>query len=302
MIDYNAKSWLRVITQMRGSVFPNLLPRITIAAALGAWAAWLQQEQGFKIPPIAHTLVGVALGLLLVFRTNTSYDRYWEGRRLLGALVNRCRDLARQSAVFFDGDDAASRADRAELARLIPLLYALIRQYLRHERDLAALGDLITPAEKAALEPVSCRPTLAAAWLSARITAAARAGRLTEQRLQLMDANITSFVDNWGGAERIMKTPIPFAYAQHIKAFLVLFCFSAPFAMAETMHWYTPIAAAVLAFAMFGIDEIGVEIEDPFGYDPNDLPLDRIGEVITGDVTAILAAGTPPPQARSASA
>jgi ion channel-forming bestrophin family protein len=301
VIDYNAKSWLRVIVQVRGSVFPSLFPRIIIAAGLGGWAAWLHQTHHFKLPPIAHTLVGVALGLLLVFRTNTSYDRYWEGRRLLGALVNRCRDLARQAAVYLDGNDEASRADRAELARLIPLLYALIRQYLRNERDLAALGDLATPAEKAALEPIAVRPTLAVSWITARLAAAARDGRLTEQRLQVMDANLTSFVDNWGGAERIMKTPIPFAYAQHIKAFLVLFCFTAPFAMSEAMGWYTPAAAAILAFAMFGIDEIGVEIEDPFGYDANDLPLDRIGDVITRDVKAILAAD-PLPAARSASA
>jgi ion channel-forming bestrophin family protein len=105
--------------------------------------------------------------------------------------------------------------------------------------------------------------------------------------------NVSALLDMWGGAERIMKTPIPFAYAQHIKSFLTLFCFSAPFAMVETMQWYTPIAAAVLAFGMFGIDEIGVEIEDPFGYDPNDLPLDAIGLRIDEDTRAILAERDP---------
>ena len=302
MIDYNAKNWLGVIVRMRGSVIPGLLPRIIITAAIGAGAAWLAQERAFKIPPIAHTLVGVALGLLLVFRTNTSYDRYWEGRRLLGGLTNRCRDLARQVAAFFPGEDADSQADRAELGRHIVAMYGLIRQHLRRERDLADLGDLLTPAERTALEPLACRPTLAVTWITRRLDAAARAGRLDAVRLHLMDVNVTSFVDNWGGAERIMKTPIPFAYAQHIKSFLVLFVFTAPFAMADSMRWYTPLAAAVLAFAMFGIDEIGVEIEDPFGYDPNDLPLDRIGDTIAGDVRAILPPGAPQAQAHSASA
>jgi putative membrane protein len=232
----------------------------------------------------------VALGLLLVFRTNTSYDRYWEGRRLLGAMVNRARDLTRQIASYVDGDDEAARRDRAELTRHVNLTYALIRQYLRKERELAALGPLVTAAERTALEPVSCRPTLTVTWISDRLAACARAGRLTEQRLQLMDANLTSLCDSWGGCERILKTPIPFAYAQHIKWFLTLFCFTAPFAMAEAMRWYTPLAAAVLAFGLFGIDEIGVEIEEPFGYDANDLPLDRVGEVIGGDTKAILSA------------
>jgi putative membrane protein len=109
-----------------------------------------------------------------------------------------------------------------------------------------------------------------------------------------MDQNLTSFSDNWGGAERIMKTPVPFAYAHHIKAFLILFAFTAPFALVESMGWMTPVASAVLAFALFGIDEIAVEIEDPFGYDENDLPLDAVGETIDRDVGDIAALSDPP--------
>ena len=95
--------------------------------------------------------------------------------------------------------------------------------------------------------------------------------------------------DYLGGAERILRTPIPFAYAQHIKVFVVLFCFTAPFAMVDVMGWATPLVAGLLALALFGVDEIGVEIEDPFGDDPNDLPLDAIGRGIDDAVTDILA-------------
>jgi len=104
-----------------------------------------------------------------------------------------------------------------------------------------------------------------------------------------MDANLTSFFDSFGAAERIAKTPVPFAHAQHIKTFLLLFCFSAPFALVESMGLVTPLVAALLAFALFGIDEIAVEIEDPFGYDPNDLPLDRIGQTLAADLEALRA-------------
>jgi putative membrane protein len=81
-----------------------------------------------------------------------------------------------------------------------------------------------------------------------------------------------------------MKMPLPFAYAHHIKAFLVVFAATAPFALVDTMEWATPAASAILAFALFGIDEIAVEIEDPFGYDANDLPLDAVGDTIARDV------------------
>ncbi len=276
-----------MICRMRGSVIPARLPRIVICAAIGAVAAWLFVTYGFKLPAIAHTLLGVALGLLLVFRTNASYDRYWEGRRLLGGFVNRSRDLARQASSYIEGGEEAL-AERREIARLLSMFFALLRQYLRKERDLDALGMELSAEEKAALEPLMVRPALASVWITRLLAKSAREGRLSRERLHLMDTNVTQLVDIWGGAERIMKTPIPFAYAQHIKSFLMLFCFTAPFAMVEQMRWYTPIAAAVLAFGMFGIDEIGVEIEDPFGYDPNDLPLDVMNKRLTDDTLAMV--------------
>jgi putative membrane protein len=293
MVEYDAKSFFRILLQQRGSVLPMLMPRILACAAIGAVAAYLFDARGAKIPSIAHTLLGVALGLLLVFRTNASYDRYWEGRKLLGGFVNRARDLVRQAASFVEGDGVNAAAARREIRRNVILLYALLRQLLRKERDLQSLGVPLSDEEREALKDVAVRPCLAAHWLTQALMRCLKEGQISEERLKLMDGNVSAMLDMWGGAERIMKTPIPFAYAQHIKSFLTLFCFSAPFAMVEAMRWYTPVAAAVLAFGMFGIDEIGVEIEDPFGYDPNDLPLDAIGLRIEEDTRAILAERDP---------
>jgi putative membrane protein len=106
-----------------------------------------------------------------------------------------------------------------------------------------------------------------------------------------MDTNLTALVDLHSGCERIVRTPIPFAYAQHIKLFVTLWCFTVPFAIVDAMQSYTWFASAVLAFALFGIDEIGVEIEDPFGYDDNDLPIDRIGQTIKASMSDILSVG-----------
>jgi ion channel-forming bestrophin family protein len=285
MIDYDRHRWLSLILRVRGSVVPMLLPRMTIAAAIGATAAWLQKSRGVHIPPVAHTLIGVALGLLLVFRTNASYDRWWEGRRLLGVMVNRSRDLARQIASFLPGPENATV--RADLARQLFAFYVLTTQALRFEDDLEK--PMLTKHEREELASASQRPMRVITWISKRFATLAHEGQLTEPRLALLDANVTALVDALGGAERIVKTPIPFAYAQHIKLFVVLFVFSAPFAMADSMQWGTPVAAALLALALFGIDEIGVEIEDPFGYDDNDLPLDKIGQTIEKSVKELTA-------------
>ena len=271
MIEYDGKRWLAVIFRLDGSVLPRIVPRILFTAGIGAVAAWLQENRGARVPPLAHTLIGVALGLLLVFRTNASYDRYWEGRKLVGGFVNRTRDLTRQARAFLTSEEA-----RRDVRRLAAAFYQVAALTLRKDRDLAKATHL-TAEERVRLEPITHRAPAMMAWISAILTGEADAGRLTEHRLVAMDANLTSLEDSLGGAERIMRTPIPFAYAQHIKTFVALFCFTAPFAMAETMRQFTPLAAGLLAFALFGIDEIGVEIEDPFGDDPNDLPLDAIG-------------------------
>ena len=284
MIDYDAKGWLGIIFRLRGSVFPQLVPRIVVVTAVGVIAAWVEEQAHFSIAPIAHTLIGVALGLLLVFRTNASYDRFWEGRKLLGGIVNRSRDFARQAAAWL-GDEPSLRQD---VRRRLVAMVALIHQRLRKETDLSALSAVLDESERKRLEPLGARALTVATWLSLRLAERTRQGQLTEQRLQLMDANLTALVDAMGGAERIVMTPVPFAYAQHIKIFVSLFCLTVPFAMSSSLHWLTPAGAALLAFALFGIDEIGVEIEEPFGYDANDLPLDLILQGIDRDTTDIL--------------
>ncbi|HXK17744.1 MAG TPA: bestrophin family protein, partial [Polyangiaceae bacterium] len=264
MIDYDAKGFIGIIFRLRGSVFPQLLPRILVVTGVGAVAAWVEQQSHFSIAPIAHTLIGVALGLLLVFRTNASYDRFWEGRKLLGGIVNRSRDLVRQAAVWL----ADEPAPQAEVRRLVVAMVALVHQRLRKETDLSKVAAWLSEDERKRLEPLGARAPVVATWLSQRLADRAQHGRLSEQRLQAMDANLTALLDAMGGAERIVKTPVPFAYAQHIKIFVTLFCLTVPFAMSSSLHWLTPAGAALLAFALFGIDEIGVEIEEPFGYDP----------------------------------
>jgi len=291
VIDYEAKNWLSVAFRFRGTIGPRLLVRVLIVGAVGLVAAGLNASVGFKIPPIAHTLIGVALGLLLVFRTNASYDRYWEGRKLLGTMVNRSRDIARQVAAFvrIEGTEAPEvRRAVDDVQRYLSAFFALAVQSLRSQRDLQALGDRLTAEERALLEPKKVRAPVVAAFISKRIEELVRRGALAPHHVLLLDPNVTALVDALGGCERIVRTPMPFAYAQHIKLAVLLFTVTVPFAMADATRWYTPVASAVLAFALIGIDEIGVEIEDPFGDDPNDLPIDRLAETIATSAEDIL--------------
>ncbi|MCC6523615.1 MAG: bestrophin family protein [Polyangiaceae bacterium] len=274
---------MNVIFRLRGTVVPRIALRMGLVGAVAAMGSVGRAYLGvdLSIPDRAHAIVGVALGLLLVFRTNASYDRFWEGRKLVGALVNACRDLARQSSSYLDG------AARVRAGQLVTALYATVRRYLRGERDYPELASVLSDAERVRLAEVRATPLYLAQLFSNLMSDEVRAGRLPEERLQAMDANLTKAIEAWGGAERIVRTPIPLAYAHHIKVFLVVFCLSLPLALLPTGIWFSVVGSGVVAFGFFGIDEIGVEIEDPFGYDPNDLPLDAIGERLGADVTQI---------------
>lgn len=294
MILYDAKSWIGVLLQFRGTIVTRLMPRVLGVGCIGVLAAYLYAEYHFKMPTTIHTLIGVALGLLLVFRTNTSYDRYWEGRKLFGSITNRSRDLARQFNTFIPGDAPEDRSLRSRMQRLLVVWYRLMCQELRQENDLGKLGVVLTESERSALGSVSSRPALAVQWMSALLVEAIDTKRLPSYCIRNIDVNLQGLLENWGGASRILNTPVPFAYAHHIKAFLAVFCLTVPFVLTDAMKWSTPLVSMVVAYALFGIEEIGVEIEDPFGRDPNDLPLDQIGDELERDTRQLLDARDKP--------
>ena len=285
MIDYPPRSWIIVLSTVTGSVGPRVLLRCLIAAGLGGLAWHLFTNHGFKLPTILHTMIGIALGLLLVFRTNVSFDRWWEGRKLLGGIVNRTRDIARQLAGYVT--EPTDQKTVSEIVRLLDAYLSVAIQGLRSESDLSKHGELLTADERKVLEPMKTRAAIVLSWVTQRVDALQKKGSISEIRLLAIDTNLTALVDYYSGCERIARTPVPFAYAQHIKLFVTIFCFTVPFAVVDVLHMYTPIAAAVLAYALFGIDEIGVEIEDPFGYDHNDLPLERVAATIATSTSEI---------------
>ncbi len=287
MIEYDTKRWAQIVFRVHGSVLPRIASRVSVVIIVAAGLTYGRMALGWDVPTSTtlHALVGVALGLLLVFRTNSSYDRFWEGRILIGAMVNNTRDLARQTASYLA--DSPEEV-RHRIGHYIIALFASIRRSLRRERDAPELNELLNDDEREQMLHTSAPPLLVARWLSDQLAAEAKAGRLPEERLRMIDGGISDLVDQWGGAERILKTPVPFAYAHHIKGFLMIFCLTAPLALLKSMGWYTPLGAAIIAYGLYGIDEIGIEIEEPFGYDVNDLPMDGIGETIARNVSDIL--------------
>lgn len=284
MIQYDPHKWLDHFFDVRGSLVREIGGRVALCVAWSAGVVAVHKYvQPVGMPSLLHTLMGVAMGMLLVFRTSSSYDRFWEGRKLWGGIVNETRNLVRGAAVHLKDDPAL-------LARLTRWTAAYAWAAMHSLRGTDGLGPQAHELGAAeAKDAIDAQHTaLAVAGVMTGCLREARdKGLVSDFVMVSLDQNVQQLVDYLGGCERIRKTPMPFAYAVHLRRALVLYCFTLPFAMVETFGWTTVVDVLVLAYTFFGIEEIGVEIEGPFGHDDNDLPLEDICETIHKNLYAI---------------
>jgi putative membrane protein len=285
MIHYDPHKWLDHFFDLRGSMVKEISWRV-LATVIWSAAVVVTYTQGITriaIPSTLHAMVGLALGLLLVFRTNSSYDRFWEGRKLWGGIVNETRNLIRSACVHLDGHPDLLHS----LTRWTAAFPFASMQTLRGLRGLGTTpGNLPEQQVRSAAE--SQHPALTVALrMTECLKEAHRRGAISDIVLTQLDQNVQLLVDYLGGCERIRKTPLPFAYVVHLRRSLVVYCFTLPFALVETFGWTTILDVALVAYTFFGIEEIGVEIEGPFGFDDNDLPLEEICETIERNVYAL---------------
>jgi len=284
VIQYDPHRWLDHFFDIRGSMVREILGRVLLCVAWSAVVVLIHKKLApIAIPSTMHTLVGLALGLLLVFRTNASYDRFWEGRKLWGGMVNECRNLVRGARMYFGHD-------RQLLDRIARWTAAFPFASMSTLRGTEGIGDAANglPSDEVAAVVQSQHQALAVAQnMSACLMEARSRGYVSDYVLPSLDQNIQLLVDYIGACERIRKTPLPFAYVVHLRRALLIYCLTLPFALVDPFGWTTVVDVLLISYIFFGIEEIGVEIEGPFGHDDNDLPLEQICETIRANVLAI---------------
>ncbi|KAI8468050.1 MAG: Bestrophin, RFP-TM, chloride channel-domain-containing protein [Monoraphidium minutum] len=259
-------------------VYETLIMVMLMAALVGVYETLIMEGiLPRPFPHLAHSaldqgfnLTAFALSLLLVFRTNSSYDRWWEARKIWGGVVNRSRDIVRQSMVNFKHKDAHLKEALARWAMAFPKVMMV---HLRPNMDVKAeVGHILTPLELELLCAAAHRPNFALQVMSEAI----RAARPHTFMRARMDENLTFFHDALGGCERILRTPIPLSYTRHTSRFLLVWLMLLPFTLWPVYSWMSVLLSGLFAFLMFGVDEIGVQIEEPFGI----LPLEAITNTI----------------------
>ncbi|MFO0908131.1 MAG: bestrophin family ion channel [Isosphaeraceae bacterium] len=287
MIDYDPDKWRDHLFDIHGSMVREIAARVATVVGWSVLVVVLSRiGPVYTLPLTLHSLVGLALSMLLVFRTNASYDRFWEGRRLWGALINDCRNLARSIRVILADDP-----DR--VAELLGWISAYPYAVMNRLRGSTHLGPAESRLPAAVLQQVRATdhvPLAITIRMSQLLDESRRAGQFSDIVYTNLDTIVQRLIDIVGGCERIHSTPLPYVYVVHLRRCLILYCYALPLALVETYGWATVAATLVVAYTFFGIEEIGVEIEDPFGNDVNDLPLDRYCDRIGENVANVLAA------------
>lgn len=268
---------------VRGSVVPRIWAQVTIVFLLSASVVWARQAIPEVVPILdaaPFTLLGIALSVFLAFRNNAAYERWWEGRKLWGQLIQLSRTLARQTLLLSERADVDGKAQRKDLLYLaIGFAHALV-PHLREDAGAEKVRPFLSQDDAAALERGGRVPTLILGAISMRLARLRVSEVLTDIQFQLLDVTVGQMEAVLAGCERIRSTPVPFGYTLLLHRTAYLFCFILPFSYAASLGWFTPFVTALVAYTFFGLDALGEELEEPFGSAPNDLPIDAIAQTI----------------------
>lgn len=286
MIEYDRFQWWRTAFAWRGTALPLAFRRVLVATAyclvltclyqFGIAEKWLSDKTLQGLDPFAHGVLGSLIGFLIVFRLNASNARYWEGRSLWGSLINTSRNLVRAGTAW--------TTDGGTLADLVAGFAICLRCSLRGGRDLDEIEPYLSPRVAQRAGRFGNPPSAVAAAMSEWIVERRHVDRLEPQQVRHLEQLVAALVDSQGGCEKIQKTPLPFAYASLIKQLILVYLLTLPLVLVPRFVWWGPVLMAVVALGMLGMEEVSVEIEDPFGTHPNCLDLETLTLTIARDV------------------
>lgn len=268
---------------LRGSIVPAIAPKVlailTLSIAVAAVVELAPPVGIERVSVTPFTLLGLVLSIFLSFRNSACYDRWWEGRKLWGQLVFESRSLARQVQVLL-ADDAPRRQRISYLTTAFA--YALAARLRARDVALAAVPWL-DEKQRGQLAQRENVPDALLAMIAVELAQARCEGTLDSILYVQLEERLHAMSSIQAGCERILTTPLPFAYTLLLHRCAWMFCVLLPFGLASSLGWATPVLSAVLAYAFFGLDQLGEEMEDPFGLEPNDLPLDALVRTIEID-------------------
>lgn len=293
MIVRPRRGFLPLLLTLQGSILPAVMPKVILVASLAAAAFAVHETFPNYFPNYGlapFSILGLMLSLLLGFRNNASYARWWEARQQLGSLLVECRTLARLSMSYLTAaTDTQQRCMLLIRAFSRALLYGL-----RHRQLQGSLEDLLDPETCQTIYNANNPADQVLRLLSLEVAKASQQGYLSDILVNTFEARITAMAEIQAACERLHNTPIPFAYMLLVHRTAYLFCFLLPFGLVASVGISTPFISALVAYAFFGLDALSEELEEPFGERPNQLPLFAIERTI--EINVLEAQGLPTPE------
>ena len=297
-----------------GSVLGTVLPPMSFILLISIAAVLLHTFQGdylLHLNPVPFSLIGIALAIFVGFRNTVSYDRFWEGRKLWGALLNESRTLTRQALTLTDlpvdtlrasaalphGDDPLQRPRRFVML-VIAFTYCLKHQ-LRDSDDRSDLNRLLPPALADRVSATQYRPAEIMLMLGEELRAWRRDGAISDILAQAVDARLGALSEILGGCERLAKTKIPYSYGVLLHRTVYFYCVLLPFGLVGSIGIATPVITVFIAYAFMALNAIASELEEPFGIAPNDLALDSMSRGIERSLLEMLGERDLPPMTAS---
>lgn len=285
MIKYNPKNWMGLIFhQYSRQIYKKLLPSLLLILVIASATTYVEIEV-LKLEDgnytAIHSLLGFALAMFLVFRTNTAYDRWWEGRKLWGAMVNNTRNLAMKVKSFIKDEEVS------EWMYVMIKNYPLaLRGHLRFNTEVDAQIET-TGWKKDQIAKYDHIPNQIALRMYQKLNDLNEKGELSNEHLILFDRDLKTFTDILGGCERILNTPIPYSYSMYLKKFIFIYVITLPLGVVGLFGYWTIPVVIMVFYVLVSIELIAEEIEDPFGMDDNDLPTTELSIKIGKNIDEI---------------
>ncbi len=286
MVNYNPKSWLKLIFALHKSDTIRMLWKELIYIGLFTLLIdflvmhFFPNETVLEKLIAVYSLIGFVISLLLVFRTNTAYDRWWEGRKKWGEMVNDSRNLASKLSVYITEQD-----DQDFFKRMIPNFVFACKEHLRKGVDLETLK--LTEKEFESLRSKNHIPLAFSNLMFEKFVELREKGIVSSEDIFILDKNLNALIDSIGACERIKNTPIPYSYSLFIKKFIFIYVTTLPLAFVTTFGYWSALIATFVFYVLVSMEVLAEEIEDPFGTDDNDLPTDQICERIEANVVEV---------------
>jgi len=286
MIHYNTKVWVSHILALRKSDTIRVLwKQLLFIAFLSILISYIElrffpNSKMLNHLPAVYSILGFVISLLLVFRTNTAYDRWWEGRKIWGQFLNDSRNLSIKLSIV-----QLSQDEKTFFSRMIPNFSFANKEHLRKGACLSLLD--LTEKEREDFSKKNHIPVYIMQLITLRIKDIKNDLRISEEEYLAIVSNIDFFINGLGACERIKGTPIPYSYNIFIKKFIFLYVITLPLAFVNHFGYWAAFISTFVFFALVSMEVLAEEIEDPFGVDDNDLPTDEIAEKIKGNCKEI---------------